>query len=268
MSPLALTLNTSVPPPRSIVVKLANWSAVIVTVSPLTLPVSVSTPETEPVVKSTVVALVSTIASVPAPPVIVSAPEPEPPVIVSSPSPPVIVSAPEPPVSTLALASPVRLTATLEFDASTISKPEILPANRSIVAAPVTRKVSVPVPPAIETSEPSKVIVSLPSPPSIVSAPARPSIVSSAVPPVSALAPELPVRLTAALDIDASNFSKSVTFAVSPEAGPPGTGRSLRLRSPAKCRCPSRRQRKRPRRRSICSRCLQRRRSNRCRRRR
>ena len=48
-----------------------------------------------------------------------------------------------------------------------------------IVAAPVTSKVSVPTSPTIETSEPSKVIVSLPAPPSSVSLSAPPSIVSS-----------------------------------------------------------------------------------------
>ena len=64
MLPLATTLSTSVvPPPRLIVLKPASCAAVIVTVSLLLLPVSVSMPETVPVEKSTVVACVSTIWS-------------------------------------------------------------------------------------------------------------------------------------------------------------------------------------------------------------
>ncbi len=64
MLPLATTFSTSVPPPRLIVLKAANCDAVIVTVSLPLLPVSVSTPETVPTVKSTVVPLlVSTIWS-------------------------------------------------------------------------------------------------------------------------------------------------------------------------------------------------------------
>ena len=64
MSPLATTLSTSVPPPRLIVLKPAHCAAVIVTVSLPPLPVSVSMPDTVPIVKSTVVPLlVSTIWS-------------------------------------------------------------------------------------------------------------------------------------------------------------------------------------------------------------
>ena len=63
MSPLATTLSTSVPAPRLIVLKPAHCDAVIVTVSLPLLPVSVSMPETVPIEKSTVVAVVSTIWS-------------------------------------------------------------------------------------------------------------------------------------------------------------------------------------------------------------
>ena len=64
------------------------------------------------------------------------------------------------------------------FDAVTFAvSPEVWSASeRLIVAAPVTIKLSVPVPPAIETSEPSKVTVSLSAPPSSVSASAPPSM--------------------------------------------------------------------------------------------
>ena len=106
MLPLATTLSTSVPLPRLIVLKPANCAAVIVTVSLPLLPVSVSTPETVPSEKLTVVPLlVSTIWSrVPLP---VSAPPwidspatnwPLAMLIVSSPLPATIVSAPVPPV--------------------------------------------------------------------------------------------------------------------------------------------------------------------------
>ncbi len=106
MLPLARTFSTSVPPPRLIALKVANCAAVIVTVSLPPLPVSVSTPETVPTVKSTVVPLfVSTIWSrVPLPvlpPPLIDSPAtnwPLPILIVSSPLPATIVSAPAPPV--------------------------------------------------------------------------------------------------------------------------------------------------------------------------
>ena len=61
------------------------------------------------------------------------------------------------------------------------------PRDRPMDAAPVNFKVSVPIPPSIETSEASKVIVSLPQPPAIESLPAPPMIVSSPDPPMSVI---------------------------------------------------------------------------------
>ena len=104
--PSATTLRRSEPPPRSIALNPAHWAPFNVTVSSPELPVSVSTPDTAPTVRSTAVpVLASTMRSR------VPLPELEPPWIdlpatncplamltVSSPPPELIVSAPNPPV--------------------------------------------------------------------------------------------------------------------------------------------------------------------------